>query len=109
MEIFKQSEAELQFEYDRKNETITLTMDPPVKWKVVCNANCVSRHNNDPKKQGSIRPQIYGSSKELLSKKINYGKYPKNYRPKRSKKVMPLMPHLDKEIKNLHAFLNAPS
>ena len=28
MEIFKQGEAELQFEDDRKNETITLTMDP---------------------------------------------------------------------------------
>ena len=55
MEIFKQGEAELQFEDDRKNETITLTMDP-VKGKVVYNANCVSYHNNDPKKQGSIGP-----------------------------------------------------
>ena len=69
MEIFKQGEAELQFEDDRKNETITLTMDP-VKGKVVYNANCVSCHNNDLKKQGSIDPQIYGSSKELLSKKL---------------------------------------
>jgi len=34
MEIFKQGESELQFEDDRKNETITLTMDP-VKGKVV--------------------------------------------------------------------------
>ena len=109
MEIFKQGEAELQFEDDIKNETITLTMDPPVKGKVVHNANCVSCHNNDPKKQGSIDPQIYGSSKELLSKKINYVKYPKNYRPKRSGGAMPIMPNLDKEIINLHAFLNAPS
>ena len=60
MEIFKQGEAELQFEDDRKNETITLTMNP-VKWKVVYNANYVSYHNNDPKKQGSIGPQICGS------------------------------------------------
>ena len=42
----------------------------PVKGKVVYNANCVSCHNLDPKKQGSIGPQIYGSSKELLSKKF---------------------------------------
>ena len=69
MEIFKQGEAELQFEDDRKNETITLTMDP-VKGKVVYNANCLSCHNNDPKKQGSIDPQIYFSSKELLLKKL---------------------------------------
>ena len=48
MEIFKQSEAELQFKDDRKNETITLTMDP-VKGKVVYNANCVSCHNLYPK------------------------------------------------------------
>ena len=108
MEIFKQGEAELQFEDGRKNETITLTMDP-VKGKVVYNANCVSCHNNDPKKQGSIDPQIYGSSKEFLSKKINYGKYPKNYRRKRSGGAVPIMPNLDKEITNLHAFLNAPS
>ena len=69
MEIFKQGEAELQFEDDIKNETITLTMNP-VKWKVVYNANYVSYHNNDPKKQGSIGPQTYGYSKELLSKNI---------------------------------------
>ena len=68
MEIFKQGEVELQFEDDRKNETITLTMDPG-KGKVVYNTNCVSYHNNDPKKQRSVDPQIYSSSKELLSKK----------------------------------------
>ena len=38
MEIFKQGEAELQFEDDRKNETMTLTMDPVI-GKVVYNAN----------------------------------------------------------------------
>ena len=108
MEIFKQGEAELQFEDDRKNETITLTMDP-VKGKVVYNTNCVSCHNLDPKKQGSIGPQIYGSSKELLSKKILFGKYPKNYKPKRSGVAMPIMPDLEREIINIHAFLNAPS
>ena len=74
MEIFKQGEAELQFEDDRKNETITLTMDH-VKGKVFYDANCVLCHNNVPKKQGSIDPQIYGSSKELLSKKIIMGNF----------------------------------
>jgi hypothetical protein len=53
------------------------------------------------KKPGSIGPQIYGSSKELLSNKINFGIYPKNYKPKRSTKIMPLQPHSDKEIANL--------
>ena len=72
MEIFKQGEAELQFEYDRKNKTVTLTMDP-VKGKVVYNTNCVSFHNNDPKKQASIDPQIYGSSKNFYQKKLIMG------------------------------------
>ena len=101
-------ESELQFEDDRKNETITLPMDP-VKGKVFYDANYVLCHNNVTKKQGSIDSQIYGSSKELLSKKINYGKYTKKYRPKRSGGAMPLMPNLDKEITNLLAFLYAPS
>ena len=70
MEIFKQSEAELQFEDDRKNETITLTMDP-VKGKVVYNANGVSCRNKDPKKQGSIDPQIIVLQKNFYQKKIN--------------------------------------
>ena len=61
------------------------------------------------KNKEAIDPQIYGSSKELLSKKINYGKYTKNYRPKRSGGAMPIMPNLDKEITNLQAFLNAHS
>ena len=80
----------------------------PEKGKIVYYANCISCHNYNPKKPGSIGPQIYRSSKELLSKKINFGIYPKNYKPKRSTKIMPLLPHLDKEIANLHAFLNAP-
>ena len=46
---------------------------------------------------------------DKLFQKINYGEYPKNYTPKRSTNIMPLMPHLDKEITNLHAFLNEPS
>ena len=104
----KQEVSELQLENDINDETTTLIGDP-ARGKAIYNLNCISCHNLDPKKQGSIGPQIYGSSKELLSKKNNYRKYPKNYRPKRSKKVMPLMPHLDKEIKNLHAFLNAPA
>ena len=104
----KQEVSELQLENDINDQSITL-IGNPAKGKAIYYLNCISCHNLDPKKQGSIGPQIYGSSKELLSKKILFGKYPKNYKPKRSKKVMPLMPHLDKEIKNLHAFLNAPS
>ena len=104
----KQEVSEIQLENDINDETVTLIGDP-ARGKAIYNLNCISCHNLDPKKQGSTGPQIYGSSKELLSKKILFGKYPKNYKPKRSGGAMPIMPNLDKEITNLHAFLNAPS
>ena len=104
----KQEVSELQLDNDINDETTTLIGDP-ARGKAIYNLNCISCHNLDPKKQGSTGPQIYGSSKELLSKKILFGKYPKNYKPKRSGGAMPIMPNLDKEMTNLHAFLNAPS
>ena len=79
----KQEVSELQLDNDINDETTTLIGDP-ARGKAIYNLNCISCHNLDPKKQGSIGPQIYGSSKELLSKKILFGKYPKNYKPKRS-------------------------
>ena len=99
------SDAEVVSE--KKNEVMNISSDPE-KGKVVYYANCIACHNSNPKKPGSIGPQIYGSSKELLSNKINFGIYPKDYKPKRSTKMMPLQPHSDKEIANLYAFLNAP-
>ena len=89
------------------NEALTPSSDPE-KGKVVYYANCTSCHNYNPKKAGSIGPDIYGSSIELLKNKVLYGKYPKNYQAKRLRGVMPLYPHLNKQISNLHAFLNLP-
>ena len=106
LNILKETDTDVEL-IAEKNETLNLGSDPE-KGKVVYYANCISCHNYNPKKPGSIGPQIYGSSKELLSNKINFGIYPKNYKPKRSTKMMPLQPHSDKEIANLHAFLNAP-
>ena len=107
LSIFKETDKDVEVISEKKNENLTLGSDPE-KGKIVYYANCISCHNYNPKKPGSIGPQIYGSSKELLSNKINFGIYPKNYKPKRSTKMMPLQPHSDKEIANLYAFLNAP-
>ena len=107
LNFFKETDTDVEVVSVKKNETLNLGSDPE-KGKVVYYANCISCHNYNPKKPGSIGPQIYRSSKELLSNKINFGKYPKNYKPKRSTKIMPIQPLLDKEIENLHAFLNAP-
>ena len=100
----EQEEAEA--DQKKLNNTVTLTPDIE-KGRMVYFANCVSCHNNNPKKPGSIGPEVYGVSIDVLTQKIVYGKYPENYRPKRTSKIMPSMPHLNKEISHLHAFINS--
>ena len=104
----KKSIEQEEAEADQKNlnNTFALTTDIE-KGRMVYFANCVSCHNNNPKKPGSIGPEVYGASIDVLAQKIVFGKYPENYRPKRTSKIMPLMPHLNKEISNLHAFINS--
>ena len=100
----KQEEAEA--DQKKLNNTVALTTDIE-KGRMVYFANCVSCHNNNPKKPGSIGPEVYGVSIDVLTQKIVSGKYPDNYKPKRTSKIMPSMPHLKKEISNLHAFINS--
>ena len=102
----KQEEAESEPDQKKLNNTIALTTDIE-KGRMVYFANCVSCHNNNPKKPGSIGPEVYGASIDVLAQKIVFGKYPENYSPKRTSKIMHLMPHLKKEISNLHAFINS--
>ena len=102
----KQEEAESEPDQKKLNNTIASTTDIE-KGRMAYFANCVSCHNNNPKKPGSIGPEVYGASIDVLAQKIVFGKYPENYRPKRTSKLMPLMPHLNKEISNLHAFINS--
>ena len=101
----KKSIEQEEAEADQKklNNTVALTTDIE-KGRMVYFANCVSCHNNNPKKPGSIGPEVYGVSIDVITKKIVSGKYPENYRPKRPSKIMPSMPHLNKEISNLYAF-----
>ena len=100
----KQEEAKV----DKNNQknSVALTNDIE-KGRTVYFANCVSCHNNNPKKPGSIGPVVYRVPMDVLTQKIVSGKYPENYRPKRTSKIMPLMPHLNSEISNLYAFINS--
>ena len=100
----KHEEAEV----DKNNQknSVALTNDIE-KGRMIYFANCVSCHNNNPKKPGSIGPVVYGVPIDVLTQKIVSGKYPENYRPKRTSKIMPLMPHLNSEISNLYAFINS--
>ena len=104
----KKSIEQEEAEADKKeiNNNVALITDIE-KGRMVYFANCVSCHNNNPKKPGSIGPEVYGVSIDVLTKKIVSGKYPENYRPKRASKIMPSMPHFNKEISNLHAFINS--
>ena len=104
----KKSNEQEEAEKDQKklNNAFALTKDFE-KGRVVYFANCVSCHNHNPKKPGSIGPAVYGVSIDVLTQKIVSGKYPENYRPKRTSKIMPSMPHLNKDISNLHAFINS--
>ena len=103
-ESIKQEETEA--DQKKLNNTVALTTDIE-KGRMGYFANCVSCHNNDPKKPGSIGPEVYGVSIDVLTKKIVSGKYPENYKPKRTSKIMPSMPHLSEDISNLHAFINS--
>ena len=104
----KNSLEQEETEADQKklNNTVALTTDIE-KGRMVYFANCVSCHNNNPKKLGSIGPEVYGVSIDVLTQKIVSGKYPENYKPKRTSKIMPSMPYLSKEISNLYAFINS--
>ena len=76
------------------------------RGKAVYISNCTACHNINPKQAGSLGPDVYGSSKELLTARILHAKYPDGYKPKRSSGAMPALPHLANDIDALAAFLN---
>ncbi len=102
----KQEEVKLALEPKNIKNTTALKTEIE-KGRTVYFANCVSCHNSNPKKPGSIGPEVYGATIDSLTQKIVLGGYPEDHKPKRTSKIMPLMPHLKNEISNLHAFLNS--
>ena len=76
------------------------------KGKKIYIANCIACHNLDPSKDGAIGPANKGSSRALVEARVLRGKYPKGYKPKRTTKLMPPLPHLKPHIDDLTAFLN---
>lgn len=84
----------------------TTLSDVAKKGKVAYFAHCIACHNSDPSKNGALGPSVAGSSLELLQIRIVEAKYPEDYQPKRNTKIMQPLPHLNKDIEALHAFLN---
>ncbi len=77
------------------------------RGQAIYRLNCISCHNADPKLDGTIGPAVAQSSLELVQLRIMKAQYPAGYSPKRSTSQMPAMPHLEKEILAIHAFLNS--
>ena len=97
------------FSKQKKETTSSVTPESGLleRGKAVYNANCTACHNSNPKLPGSIGPDVYGSSKELLTARIVHGKYPDGYQPKRASGAMPALPHLSADIDALTKYLNS--
>ncbi|OQW54266.1 MAG: hypothetical protein A4S09_06095 [Proteobacteria bacterium SG_bin7] len=76
------------------------------KGKITYSSSCTACHNPDPKKPGSIGPEVYGSTRELLEARVLRAEYPQGYKPKRATKSMAALPHLKNDIDALAAYLN---
>jgi mono/diheme cytochrome c family protein len=75
------------------------------RGRAVYLSNCTSCHAVDPKLDGSVGPAIFGSSLELITARVMKASYPPGYKPKRPTSVMPALPHLEKDIPALAAYL----
>ena len=75
------------------------------RGKAIYTAKCISCHNVNPAKKGSIGPDIADSNIPLLIMKTQYKKYPKGYKPKRKTKIMPKIPLSDKQLYYLYEYI----
>lgn len=90
-----------------RTETHTLPPASAERGRIIYQTQCIACHNSNPKKPGSLGPDVFGSSKDLLEARILKGEYPTGYAPKRNSHVMAALPHLKGELESLYLFLNA--
>ena len=77
------------------------------RGKVVFETNCTACHARDARADGPVGPAIACASTELLSAKVLRNEYPPGYVPKRDTQAMPPLPHLEKELPALAAYLQS--
>ena len=81
-------------------------LDPAFeRGRTVYQTQCTACHNSDPRKSGSIGPEIWGSSHELLEARVLRAEYPAGYKAKRETHQMAAFPYLKGEIDALAAYL----
>lgn len=68
-------------------------------------SHCISCHNVDPARDGSLGPAIKGSSLELIRARVLHGEYPPGYTPKRSTRIMVALPMTEEDVVNIQAYL----
>ncbi len=78
------------------------------KGRSIYQTQCIACHNSDPKKPGSVGPEIAGSSRELIDARVVRAEYPAGYKPKRETHAMPAFPQLKNDIDALHAYIARP-
>ena len=75
------------------------------RGRVVYLTQCTACHGQDPKQNGGVGPAVAGSSIDLIRSKVLKNEYPTGYQPKRSTRAMIALPHLEKDIDAIAAFL----
>lgn len=76
------------------------------RGKLAYQATCTACHGDNPKVQGELGPDLFGSSQALLRAKVIFGTYPKGYVPKQKTDLMARETHLVDEIDALHFYIN---
>ena len=92
----------------KKTEPVAEMTEPQLaeRGASIYQMNCTACHNADPTKDGVLGPAIAGSSMDLLRERVMRAQYPPDYKPKRDTHQMAALPHLEKELPALRAFLN---
>ncbi len=75
------------------------------RGKAVYTTNCTACHASDPNLSGGLGPDVANASIELLEARVLRAEYPPGYTPKRDSSAMVALPHLEKDIPALHAYL----
>ncbi len=76
------------------------------RGKLTYITRCAVCHNQDPHQPGSVGPDVFGSSKELVEARVMRAEYPAGYKPKRDTHLMVALPDVQNDIDAIYSFLN---
>jgi mono/diheme cytochrome c family protein len=75
------------------------------RGRSVYNQICIACHASDPNQAGNLGPPIAGSPLALLETKVLRNEYPPGYTPIRDTVTMIPLPHVEKDLPALAAYL----